>query len=349
MCPTNHRGRFGVLTIPVRASSRKLLEPWRSGSWVPSNWPPRCGAASSQPSTPCGPCWSAPPRSRASTRSRSGSTSGRSRRRPPPTRSSPSTRVDHSAACPLLSRIPITWRECRPRTAVRPSRRSRRPDRRRRRRLEAAGAVIFAKTTTPEFCYAGTTPGTHNPHDPSRTPGGSSGGAAVAVAAGAGPLALGGDGGGSIRIPAAFCGLVGFKPTFGAVPREPSAQGWKTLVAYGPLASTVADARLMFETLAGVDPHDRHPSPPSTLRGRTPQQSCSPAATSLGTVDDDVRARSGRCAPRWARWMIRRGCPTTLRRGRRSRPPRRGGRTRRRSRRPSSARTRGRSCRRATP
>ena len=126
------------------------------------------------------------------------------------------------------------------------------------RRLEAAGAVIFAKTTTPEFCYAGTTPGTHNPHDPSRTPGGSSGGAAVAVAAGAGPLALGGDGGGSIRIPAAFCGVVGFKPTFGAVPREPSSQGWKTLVAYGPLARTVADARLMFDVLAGRDPYDRH-------------------------------------------------------------------------------------------
>ena len=126
------------------------------------------------------------------------------------------------------------------------------------RRLEAAGAVIFAKTTTPEFCYAGTTPGTHNPHDPSRTPGGSSGGAAVAVAAGAGPLALGGDGGGSIRIPAAFCGVVGFKPTFGAVPREPCSQGWKTLVAYGPLARTVADARLMFDVLAGPDPYDRH-------------------------------------------------------------------------------------------
>src|SRR5690348_9657781 len=69
------------------------------------------------------------------------------------------------------------------------------------RRLEAAGAVVFAKTTTPEFCYSGMTPGTFNPHDPSKTPGGSSGGAAVAVAAGAGPLALGGDGGGSIRIP----------------------------------------------------------------------------------------------------------------------------------------------------
>jgi Asp-tRNA(Asn)/Glu-tRNA(Gln) amidotransferase A subunit family amidase len=177
------------------------------------------------------------------------------------------------------------------------------------RRLEAAGAVIFAKTTTPEFCYAGTTPGTHNPHAPTRTPGGSSGGAAVAVAAHAGPLALGGDGGGSIRIPAAFCGVVGFKPTFGAVPREPSSQGWKTLVAYGPLARSVADARLMFEALAGPDPYDRHSidvsikgSDPSTWRshekpcsGRFPiVEGSDPfrfaACDTLGTLEDQVRA-----------------------------------------------------------
>ena len=97
-------------------------------------------------------------------------------------------------------------------------------------RLEAAGAVIYAKTTTPEFCYFGITESplngrTSNPWDLTRTPGGSSGGAAAALAAGAGPLALGGDGGGSIRIPAAFCGLVGFKPTFGLVPREPCSPG----------------------------------------------------------------------------------------------------------------------------
>jgi len=116
-------------------------------------------------------------------------------------------------------------------------------------RLEAAGAVIFAKTTTPEFCYFGITESpvngrTSNPWDLGRTPGGSSGGAGAAVAAGLGPLALGGDGGGSIRIPAAFCGVVGFKPTFGLVPREPCSPGWKTLVSYGPLARSVDDARL---------------------------------------------------------------------------------------------------------
>jgi Asp-tRNA(Asn)/Glu-tRNA(Gln) amidotransferase A subunit family amidase len=99
-------------------------------------------------------------------------------------------------------------------------------------RLEAAGAVIYAKTTTPEFCYFGITESplngrTSNPWNVARTPGGSSGGAAAALAAGAGPLALGGDGGGSIRIPSAFCGLVGFKPTFGLVAREPCSPAWK--------------------------------------------------------------------------------------------------------------------------
>jgi Asp-tRNA(Asn)/Glu-tRNA(Gln) amidotransferase A subunit family amidase len=154
------------------------------------------------------------------------------------------------------------------------------------RRLEEAGAVIFAKTATPEFCYAGTTPGLGNPHDETRTPGGSSGGAAVAVASGAGPLALGGDGGGSIRIPAAFCGVVGFKPTFGAVPREPSGAGWKTLVAYGPLARSVADARLLFSALAGRDPLDRHSLDVDHAVGGLRFAACD----TLGGVDDDVRA-----------------------------------------------------------
>src|SRR5204862_1346534 len=131
------------------------------------------------------------------------------------------------------------------------------------RRLEAAGAVIYAKTTRPEFCLFGITESplngvTSNPWDVSRTPGGSSGGAGAAVAAGAGPLALGGDGGGSIRIPAAFCGLVGFKPTFGLVPREPSASAWKSLISYGPMARSVADARAMLEAMVGMHVRDRH-------------------------------------------------------------------------------------------
>ena len=130
-------------------------------------------------------------------------------------------------------------------------------------RLERAGAVVFAKTAVPEFCYFGVTASdlmgvTRNPWAPERTPGGSSGGSAVAVAAGLGPLSLGGDGGGSIRIPAAFCGVVGFKPTFGLVPREPCAEAWKSLVALGPIARSVADARMMLRPMLGRDPRDRH-------------------------------------------------------------------------------------------
>jgi len=130
-------------------------------------------------------------------------------------------------------------------------------------RLEAAGAVIFAKTAVPEFCYTGITESlvhgrTSNPWDLARTPGGSSGGAGASVAAGIGPISMGGDGGGSIRIPAAFCGVVGFKPTFGAVPREPAAEAWKTLVAVGPLARSVADVRLVMPVVAGADVRDTY-------------------------------------------------------------------------------------------
>ncbi|NNL85520.1 MAG: amidase [Myxococcales bacterium] len=142
-------------------------------------------------------------------------------------------------------------------------------------RLEAAGAVIFGKTTCPEFSLLGITESpaygrTSNPWDLSRTPGGSSGGAAAAVASGLGPFALGGDGGGSIRIPAAFCGLVGFKPTFGLVPREPCFPTWKTLAVYGPLARKVEDARLLLGALAGAHPRDRHSITASGLDAHLP-------------------------------------------------------------------------------
>jgi amidase len=165
-------------------------------------------------------------------------------------------------------------------------------------RLESAGAVIYAKTTTPEFCYFGITESplngrTSNPWDAGRTPGGSSGGAAAALAAGAGPLALGGDGGGSIRIPAAFCGLVGFKPTFGLVPREPCSPAWRSLVSYGPLARTVADARVMLLAMAGPDARDRHsiaacgldepPADPRRMRVAVSED------LGFAPVDDDVR------------------------------------------------------------
>ena len=134
-------------------------------------------------------------------------------------------------------------------------------------RLEQAGAVILAKTTCPEFSLSGITESalygrTSNPWDISRTPGGSSGGAAAAVAAGMGALALGGDGGGSIRIPSAFCGVAGFKPGYGVVPRAPGFKTWESIVAYGPMARSVDDLELMFGVLSGqpvshAETHDR--------------------------------------------------------------------------------------------
>jgi Asp-tRNA(Asn)/Glu-tRNA(Gln) amidotransferase A subunit family amidase len=123
-------------------------------------------------------------------------------------------------------------------------------------RLRAAGAVIVGKTNNPEFCYRGTTDNrvfglTRNPWNLERTPGGSSGGAGASVAAGMAPIALGTDGGGSVRIPASFCGVVGHKPTFGLVPKEPGFKGWKTLSVDGPITRTVRDAALVLSVLAG--------------------------------------------------------------------------------------------------
>ncbi len=136
-------------------------------------------------------------------------------------------------------------------------------------RLRAAGAIIVGKTNNPEFCYRGFTDNlvyglTRNPWDTERTPGGSSGGAAASVAAGATSIALGTDGGGSIRIPASFCGVVGHKPTFGLVPKEPGFKGWKTLSVDGPLARSVRDAALVLSVIAGPAAEDdmSYPGPP---------------------------------------------------------------------------------------
>ena len=126
--------------------------------------------------------------------------------------------------------------------------------------LKAAGAVILGKTTTTEFGWK--TPGdcplhgiTRNPFDVSRTPGGSSSGAAAAAAAGFGPLHLGTDAGGSIRIPAAWCGAVGLKPTFGRVPQWPIGAFGSVAVA-GPITRSVRDAALMLSALARFDGRD---------------------------------------------------------------------------------------------
>jgi len=128
-------------------------------------------------------------------------------------------------------------------------------------RLRAAGAVVVGKTNNPEFCYRGYTDNavwglTRNPWSLDRTPGGSSGGAGASVAYGATPVALGTDGGGSIRIPAAFCGIVGHKPTFGLVPKMPGFRGWPSLSVDGPLTRTVRDAALALSVIAGAAPAD---------------------------------------------------------------------------------------------
>ncbi|QGV80489.1 amidase [Streptomyces ficellus] len=127
-------------------------------------------------------------------------------------------------------------------------------------RMRAAGAVFLGKTTTPEFGWKGVTDSplsgvTRNPHDPSRTAGGSSGGSAAAVALGAGALSLGTDGGGSIRIPASFCGVFGMKPTYGRVPVYPSSP-FGTLSHTGPMTRDAADAALLLDVISGDDWRD---------------------------------------------------------------------------------------------
>jgi aspartyl-tRNA(Asn)/glutamyl-tRNA(Gln) amidotransferase subunit A len=139
-------------------------------------------------------------------------------------------------------------------------------------RLREAGAVILGKTTTPEFGWKalGDSPLTgitRNPWDLSRTPGGSSAGAAAACAAGIGPLHLGSDGAGSIRIPSAFTGIFGLKPSFGRVPAYPlSAMG--LLAHLGPMARTVADAALMLTVLSAPDHRDPFALPPENTDWR---------------------------------------------------------------------------------
>ena len=136
-------------------------------------------------------------------------------------------------------------------------------------RLRKAGAIILGKTNTPEFAMSYETDNfvtgrTNNPWDVERTPGGSSGGEAAAIASGCSPGGVGTDGGGSIRVPAHFCGIAGLKPTPGRISMAGHRSGGDSttgITVAGPMARSVADVRLLFEVLAGYDDRDPHSAP----------------------------------------------------------------------------------------
>ncbi|MBT8767005.1 amidase [Metapseudomonas boanensis] len=137
-------------------------------------------------------------------------------------------------------------------------------------RFEAAGFLSFARTTVPELCMAPTTEAvvyggpTLNPWDPTRSPGGSSGGAAVAVALGVVPIAHGSDGGGSIRIPASCCGVFGLKPSRGLLPMGPArGEGWGGLATDGVITRTVRDTAAVLDAIKGPDPGAPYAAPPT--------------------------------------------------------------------------------------
>jgi Asp-tRNA(Asn)/Glu-tRNA(Gln) amidotransferase A subunit family amidase len=178
-------------------------------------------------------------------------------------------------------------------------------------RLRADGAVLLGKTNTPEFGCKGFTDNkifgtTYNPWHLERTPGGSSGGAGASVAAGLSTLAEGSDLAGSIRIPASFCGVVGFKPSQGRIPRYPDRHGWNTLSVHGPITRTVADAALMFQTMAGPDPRDPLSLPDSgedflsvvqgDLRLKGMRVAWSPDLGGMAPVEPEVEATCAKAA-----------------------------------------------------
>ena len=178
-------------------------------------------------------------------------------------------------------------------------------------RLAAAGAVVVGKTNLDEFAMGSSTENsafgvTHNPLDLTRVPGGSSGGSAAAVAAGFAPLALGSDTGGSIRQPAALCGVVGVKPTYGAVSRYGLVAFASSLDQIGPFARTVSDAALLLEAIGGHDPRDSTsiPEPAASL---TEVLDRGVEGLRIGVIEelsgdglegiaDDVRSRLGEAA-----------------------------------------------------
>lgn len=192
-------------------------------------------------------------------------------------------------------------------------------------RLRDAGAVIVGKTNASEFGYGPVGRNklfatTRNPWNPALTTGGSSAGTGAAVAAGLVPFGLGSDGGGSIRIPAALCGVAGMKASWGRVPlypgcrdaSQPGASSWEALEHVGPLAASVADLALCLSIIAGATPFDRHSlpvergafdiAPPETLRGKRIAYS---ADLGFATVDREVASICAAAAAKFARAL---GC-----------------------------------------
>jgi amidase len=158
-------------------------------------------------------------------------------------------------------------------------------------RLRRAGGISVGKTNTPEFGAGSQTfnevfGDTLNPYDTTKTCGGSSGGAAVALACGMVPLADGSDMGGSLRNPAAFCNVVGLRPSPGRVPTWPSPAAWFTLSVEGPMARTVRDVALMLGAIAGPDP-------------RSPISIAEPGDAFFGSLERDFGERESPGAPTW--------------------------------------------------
>jgi Asp-tRNA(Asn)/Glu-tRNA(Gln) amidotransferase A subunit family amidase len=194
-------------------------------------------------------------------------------------------------------------------------------------RLRDAGAVIVGKTNNPEFCYRGTTDNalygpTRNPWSLDRTPGGSSGGSAAAVASGMVPLSVGTDGGGSIRIPASFCGIAGHKSTFGLIPKEPGFKGWKTLSVDGPHARTVRDLAVLVQTMSGPSSADdlTWPVPVGDLLGAVDRADVSGKRVAFSAdlgfipVERDVRDVFGKAIAALgdAGWMLEEAAPPPI-------------------------------------